>query len=103
MKYRNKPFTDSDGLKWDSQAEYRRWCELKLLERAGEITNLSRQIRVPVPVNGIVITTIKPDFAYFENGKRIYEDYKGFVTRDWALRWKLAKAVFPSIEWRVSK
>jgi Xaa-Pro aminopeptidase len=33
-----------DGLKFDSQREAKRWQELKLLEKAGEITARVRQI-----------------------------------------------------------
>ena len=32
------------GMVFDSQKEYRRWCELKLLERAGKISKLKRQV-----------------------------------------------------------
>ena len=34
-----------DGETYDSQKEYARWCELKLLERAGEIQALQRQVK----------------------------------------------------------
>lgn len=34
-----------DGIKFDSQKEAARWQELKLLERAGEICELERQVR----------------------------------------------------------
>ena len=35
------PFT---GELFDSKAEHRRWCELRLLERAGKISGLKRQV-----------------------------------------------------------
>ncbi len=102
-KYRNKPFVDADGIRWDSQAEYRRWSELKLLERAGQISGLERQVTVPLVVNGTKICALRPDFAFFEKGKRVLADQKGFETRDWKLKWKLAVALYPNIEWRVLK
>lgn len=102
-KYRNNPFVDSDGIRWDSQAEFRRWSELKLLERAGEISHLERQMTVPLFVNGVKVCALRPDFAFFERGKRVYADAKGYETRDWKLKWKLAKAIYPNIEWRVLK
>ena len=43
-KYHNKKVTTSDGIQHDSQKEARRWCELRLLERAGKITDLQRQV-----------------------------------------------------------
>lgn len=44
MKYHSKKIT-RDGETFDSIKEYKRWCELLLLERAGEITNLRRQVK----------------------------------------------------------
>lgn len=41
-KYHNKKVVLPDGTVFDSQKEYARWCELRLLERAGKITNLQR-------------------------------------------------------------
>lgn len=41
-KYGNRKIVTEDGV-FDSRREYRRWCELKLLEKAGEISHLSRQ------------------------------------------------------------
>jgi len=87
---------------FDSSGEYRRWKELQLLERGGVIRGLSRQLTVPLLVNGIRVSHLRVDFAYFEDQSRVYEDYKGLQSDDWALRWKLAKAIFPNIEWRIS-
>lgn len=42
-KYRSKKIT-VDGVTYDSQKEYRRWCELNLLQKAGKITGLDRQV-----------------------------------------------------------
>ena len=36
------PFT---GDVFDSKAEHKRWCELTLLQRAGKISNLRRQVK----------------------------------------------------------
>ena len=43
-KYRNQRVDTPDG-KFDSKGEYARWGELKLLQRAGEITDLRRQVK----------------------------------------------------------
>ena len=43
-KYGNNVIQTEDG-KFDSQREYTRWCELKLLQRAGEISDLQRQVK----------------------------------------------------------
>ena len=42
-KYHSRKIT-RDGEVFDRVKEYRRWCELKLLEMAGEITDLKRQV-----------------------------------------------------------
>ena len=43
MKYHNRVLDTPDG-KFDSAKEYRRWQELKLMQRAGEIYDLQRQV-----------------------------------------------------------
>lgn len=44
-KCRNIKVKTSDGILHDSQREANRWIELKLLERAGKIANLQRQVK----------------------------------------------------------
>lgn len=43
-KYHSRKIT-ADGETFDSQKEYRRWQALRLLERAGQIQGLRRQVR----------------------------------------------------------
>lgn len=43
-KYHNRKVT-RDGETFDSVKEYRRFCELRLLERAGAVTDLRRQVK----------------------------------------------------------
>lgn len=43
-KYRSKKIT-VDGMTFDSKKEYKRWCELCLLQKAGKITDLERQVK----------------------------------------------------------
>jgi hypothetical protein len=44
-KYHNKKLTAPDGQKFDSVAEYHRWGCLRLMERAGAIKDLKRQVK----------------------------------------------------------
>jgi hypothetical protein len=44
-KYHNKKTVSPDGIKFDSRRECQRWGELRLLERAGRISNLERQVK----------------------------------------------------------
>ena len=101
-KYFNRKVT-VDGITFDSQAEHRRWCELQLLERAGHIQRLERQLKIPLAVNGVKICTLIIDAAYFEGQKRIYEDTKSRMTRKlpvWRIKAKLLKAIYPNVELR---
>lgn len=92
------PFT---GDVFDSKKEYNRWCELRILERAGRISDLKRQVTfelIPtqreestevykagpqkgLPKPGAIIEKAVgyvADFVYIdENGKQVVEDTKG--------------------------
>lgn len=92
-KYRNQP-TEVDGIRFDSGKEARRWSELKLLERAGRISNLTRQVKFSLDVNGIHICNYFADFCYDENGDVITEDCKGVRTKDYRLKAKLMLAIY---------
>ena len=93
-KYRNKR-VELDGYRFDSQAEARRYQELRLLHQAGEIHKLVVHPRYtllePFECKGVRYRSIvyEGDFEYVENGKRICEDVKGKVTAVFALKKKL--------------
>lgn len=106
-KYHNKKIT-IDGITFDSKKEANRWCELRLLERAGQIKNLERQkVFELIPTQreilpekdkygnnklGKVIerpVKYKADFTYTENGKLIVEDTKGYRTSEYVIKRKL--------------
>ena len=103
-KYKAKP-VEIDGIRFASQKEGRRYQELKLLERAGEIWDLELQPRFPLLVpstSGMVMRAAKAiaeggsfrigeyrgDFAYRDKRAdgRVVEDVKGFKTP--LYRWK---------------
>ena len=74
-----------DGIQFDSRKEANRYCELKLLERCGAITDLELQKEfelIPAQrIDGKVVeraVKYKADFVYKENGKIIVEDVKGY-------------------------
>ena len=89
-KYRNVP-TTVDGIRFQSKREARRWRELKLLERAGKISDLRRQVRYElVPKqDGERAVTYLSDFNYREGGKEICEDCKGMRTPAYVIKRKL--------------
>jgi hypothetical protein len=102
-KYRNKRVV-VDGVRFDSAGESRRWAELQLLERAGQIRNLERQKRIPLlSHSGVKVAECRIDFAYFEGEKRIWEDFKSAVTRKlptWRRNIRHIRADYPNVELR---
>ena len=97
----------ADGEVFDSRKECRRWQELKLLEKAGEITELQRQVKyVLIPTQREPDTigarggvhqgkclekecSYIADFVYKQNGKTIVEDTKGYRTPEYIIKRKL--------------
>ena len=84
-----------DGIKFDSKRESERYKELKLLEKAGEISRLRLQQRFDFEVNGVRLGFYKADFVYDEKGRQFVtvEDVKGFKTPVYNLKKKLMKAI----------
>ena len=82
-KYRN---IKAGGF--DSRKEAARWQELRLLERAGVISDLKRQVPIELlPAQYVdgrcVERSVKyvADFTYTEHGKPVVEDVKSEITR----------------------
>ena len=90
-KYGAKKVTAPDGQKFDSQKEYKRYVVLKLLERAGKISDLQRQVRFELipKQDGETACHYVADFVYQKDGKRIVEDVKGYKTEVYKLKKKL--------------
>lgn len=107
-KYKNKKVV-IDGIVFDSKREAKRYGELLLLEKAGAITNLQRQVKyVLIPAQREPDTvgarggihkgkTIEKecvyyaDFVYFDREKQevIVEDTKGMRTTEYVIKRKL--------------
>lgn len=92
-KYRNI-YTEVDGITFHSKAEAARYQQLKLLERALEICNLTLQPSFSIELNGIPICKYKADFSYYDKVKRknIIEDVKGVRTPLYRLKKRLVEA-----------
>ena len=71
-----------DGIVFDSAKEARRYAELRLLERAGEITNLETQVPCNVNINHGHFCRFTFDFKYvdFRAGRTVYEEVKSSGT-----------------------
>lgn len=91
-----------NGIKFDSQKEANRYCELKLLQRAGKIMGLARQVRyllIPAQYDddGKCIehaVNYVADFVYTEGGKLVVEDAKGVKTPEYIIKRKLMLSVY---------
>jgi hypothetical protein len=79
-KYRNKTTATFDGNVHDSRKEANRWSQLLLLERAGVISDLKRQVRYELipKQEGERAVYYVADFEYIENGNKVVEDVKGY-------------------------
>lgn len=98
-KYYAKKARTADGEVHDSRKEARRWSELLLLERAGVISNLRRQVKyVLIPKQEETFArygkdgkrlkdgtrTLErecayiADFVYTKDGEEVVEDVKGY-------------------------
>lgn len=106
-KYGNSKIT-LDDITFDSKKEARRYLDLNLLLKAGEISDLQMQVKyVLIPPQREPDVTgprggVKPgklietecsyiaDFVYKDkDGKTIVEDTKGFKTKDYIIKRKL--------------
>ena len=94
-KYGNRKITPPGGEKFDSMKEYNRWGQLKLLQRAGKISGLERQVKfLLLPVQrdeqGKLLEHARSyvaDFVYTDDkGNRIVEDCKGCKTDVYKLK-----------------
>jgi hypothetical protein len=86
-----------DGITFASKKEAKRYTELKLLERAGEISRLELQPRYDIIINGVKVCTYVADFSYFDKSSRVVEDVKGMKTPVYRLKKKLVEALFPGV------
>lgn len=102
-----------DGIVFESKKEAQRYCELKVLQRAGKISNLELQKpfeliptqREPSTMTKtgkeklgrVIEQSVKyvADFVYTdENGQTVVEDTKGFKTKDYIIKRKLMLHVY---------
>lgn len=90
-KYGAKAFTDPQtGEKYPSLGQFRWYANLKLIQRAGAIRNLRRE--VPFDLHGhrgSVIATLILDAVWEENGEVQHGEFKGFETPISRLKRKL--------------
>lgn len=75
-----------DGITFHSKAELQRWLQLRMLEQAGRISGLVRQVRHELRLHdghpirvGSKIAVYTSDYEYLDqDNNHIIEDRKGF-------------------------
>lgn len=93
--------TEVDGVRFDSQLEANRYCELKLLKQAGEIQGFGIQPSFVIMEGG---TRYRPDFIVCgKDGSIWLEDTKGFETDQFKLKQRQWEAVYPWLPLKVIK
>lgn len=92
-KFRNHK-TVVDGITFDSALEARKWQEFRLLEKAGEISNLQRQVKFDLSVNDFKVCSYVADFVFTtRDGVCVVYDAKGMILPEFKLKAKLFKAI----------
>lgn len=98
QKYKNKVTETPDG-RFDSEAEYRHWCHLKIRLRLGEITDLQRQVVFELAPAVVIQGRKRPplryvaDMCFVEGGKRVVADVKGAITPEYRIKRHLMASV----------
>lgn len=85
--------TEVDGIRFDSKKEAARYCELRLLEKAGQIRQLRTQLPLDLTAGTPRLIRLGAYVADFVYEERVgddwiirFEDVKGFKTP--LYRWK---------------
>jgi len=103
-----------DGIRFDSKREFLRYMDLKLLEKAGEISDIKVHPKYPITIAGVEIRiyskryhkngrhlTYEADFTYMRDGETVIEDVKmasGHRTETYKIKKALMRAMGHNIE-----
>lgn len=92
-KYGNKKVI-FNGLKFDSRGELQRYLFLVDCQAQGLISDLQRQVRIPLIAGDQLVCHYIADFEYKKNGEVVTEDYKGILTYSFRIKAKLFKSFY---------
>lgn len=99
-KYGNRK-TTVRGITFDSEREARRYCELVMLEKSGEITALSTQVKFILAPSVKIKGKTKPALRYYadftyrdKKGDLIIEDSKGHASDAYKIKRHLMMSEF---------
>ncbi len=98
-RYGNVKKITEDGIRFDSKREYLRYLDLKLLEKAGEISDLKVHPKYPITIGGVPVMvalnqhkpwgrhlTYEADFTYFQWTEQSTASSHGTTTARKAVR-----------------
>ena len=112
MKYHSIA-TEVNGIRFPSRLEAERYEELRLLERAGELSRLQLQVEFVIArafksaETGERFRSVfyVADFVYFEigSGRWVVEDTKGVETSTFKNKWRQCREIYPEYDWRILK
>ena len=88
-KYGNAKLDTPSG-KFDSRLEYKHFLDLQMLQKAGKITRLNRQVRIKLGESEKCKVHYIADFAYFDFSlnKWVIADTKGLPTAEFKVKMK---------------
>lgn len=89
-----------EGVVYHSRAEALYAAQLDTLKKAHlpseRVLRWERQIKVPLVVNGLLVTTWYPDFhVWFADGHDEWHEVKGFPTPEYLIKERLFRALYP--------
>lgn len=105
-KYRNRKIV-VDNIRFESNLEATRYRQLKLLQRAKQISNLRLQVpfllQEGFKKNGKTHRKIEyiADFVYEENGQTVVEDTKGICTDVFRIKQKMFEYKYPNLSIKI--
>lgn len=84
--------TETDGIKFSSKKEAKRYLELKILLKKGEIITFLRQTPWHLPGG---VKYVSDFFVFLPDGSARVEDVKGFKTESYKAKKKMVEALYP--------
>ena len=90
-KFRAIP-TELDGIKFASRKEAKRYRELRLLEKSGELLFFLRQVPFHLPAN---VKYVCDFLCFWQDDTVTVEDVKGIKMPMYVLKKKQVEAIYP--------
>lgn len=106
-KYKNvSSFYDGYNYSSKLEADYARMLDTlkKAKDKTQRVVSWKRQVRVPLEVNGIKVTTYVIDFVVqYADGREEWVETKGMETYAWQIKRNLFQALYPDRIYKVIK